>query len=297
MSNIFPYLAHLASTLMFATASQMYAHYSKRFSPLWMNSWKAAVSLLGSIAVVAMVFGFREHPVASLLTIAASGLVGLFLADLFILKSFARIGPARTLVFYGFHPIITGVGGYVLFNQNFNFAKLIALIFFLGCLFSFSLERYRESGKWEIAGILGAFLGVSLDAIGVLLSRHAFDSAPSMDPIEGHLYRCLGACAGFFIVGRIQPFGFISHFKELKRSFQFLVLFGSFLGTFVSLWLALYAVQRAHLATLSAISITGPMFAALLESFLQKRRPSKYLVISLVFFCLGAFTLYTIGDS
>ena len=297
MSDPLPYLAHLASTLMFATAGQMYAHYSKRFSALWMNAWKAAVSLGGSLIVVALLYGFRSLPWAALLSITVSGIMGLLVADLFILRSFARIGPARTLVFYGFHPLLTGVGSYFLFAQEFNFSKLIALVFFLGCLFTFSLERYRESGRWELSGILGALLGVSLDAFGVLLSRHAFEAAPLMEPIEGHLYRCFGAGIGFFLLSLWKPYGFTRHFRELSQSARFWIVFGSFLGTFVSLWLALYAVQRAHLATLSAISISGPMFAALLESILHRKRPSKYLLISLLCFCAGAFTLYFLGDT
>ncbi len=237
----------------------------------------------------------------SFLVLILSGVIGLGIGDLFLLGAFVRIGVSRTLMLYGFQPLLLGLGASLFFDQSFDTRRLVAIAFLIGCLFIFSLERYRETKSWEIRGLVMALIGVSMDSAGVLLTRYAFEHSPLTQPLEGHFIRCVGALLSYAAVAflihtrrwwtkssdRTPVIGLIENFKRFDSKSRALLLLGCFGGTYLSLCLYLTAIQIGHLASISAIAITGPMFAALLEALLLKRRPSPYLLVAFALFASG----------
>ena len=154
-----------------------------------------------------------------------------------------------------------------------------------------SYEKFKEVGHWEIRGFLLALAAVSMDAVGILTTRMGFDLSPQIQPLEGHFYRSLGACVGFFIVQFFYPIRLIKNFVTLSKKSKAMVLSASFLGTFLSLWASFIALQKGHIATLTAVNITSPFLATLFESIYFKKRPTIYLVIAFVLFVFGFIIL------
>jgi drug/metabolite transporter (DMT)-like permease len=304
---LLPYLLTLGAALSFSSASLIFAKFSRSVSVIWMNAAKAFVAMLLLIVTLPILFWFqgqtsweapKELAIGLLLL---SGFIGLGVGDLFLLDAFIRIGVSRTLMLYGFQPLLLGLTGLLLFDQSFDSRRLIAIVFLIGCLVVFSLEKYRESKSWEIRGLFMAIVGVSMDSAGVVLTRIAFESSPHTQPLEGHLIRCVGALAAYVLIAafihgrrylsgsaeRTPVIGLFTNFLRFDGKSRALILLGCFAGTYLSLCLYLTAIQIGHLASISAIAITGLMFAALLESLLNKKRPSKYLGIAFCFFIAG----------
>ena len=69
------------------------------------------------------------------------------------------------------------------------------------------------------------------------------------------------------------------------------IILGSLAGTYLSLLLYLTAVSRGKLGVISAVTVTGPMFAGLFECFRSKKWPTPYLLIALIFFG-GGFIVF-----
>jgi drug/metabolite transporter (DMT)-like permease len=281
----------LGATLVFATASLVYAEYSRKVSVLWMNCFKACVCLGALTITVPLMGGWNAISPFSLGALALSGLVGLNIADLFLLTAFTKLGAARTLILFGFQPLIVGVGAYYLFGQSIEGERFIAIIFLIGCLFTFSLERFRAEKRWEVAGLAFALIGVALDSCGILLTRSAFEASPGINAIEGNFWRSLGAVAGFAVMSRVRPIPLIKGLTQWPVKTRAIIIAAAFAGTFLSLSLYLTAVRIGHLASLAGIAITGPMFATFLESVVHKKWPSKYLIIALCFFLAGFYFL------
>lgn len=149
----------------------------------------------------------------------------------------------------------------------------------------------KKNGQWALKGTLCAALAISLDGIGVGLTRFGFSQSPEINPIEANIYRILGALFIFMILSRFLEFNLKNNFKSLKLKERYLVIIGSVTGTFLSLWLYLSAIEYGHLASLSALTATGPFFASLFESIYHRTWPSKYWWCSVVFFLLGFFLL------
>lgn len=108
-----------------------------------------------------------------------------------------------------------------------------------------------------------------------------------IDPIEGNFFRCLGASTGFLVLNLFKPLRITDLWLDLSKKSRWVIVFASLSGTFLSLLLYLSAVRIGHLATVSGIAITGPLFAGIIECLTQRRWPSRYLIMSFLLFAVG----------
>lgn len=281
------YLYALSANFCFALASQVFTHYSRKISAFWMNAYKALIALVCFAVAVLYLGGFRGVELTYGAAFFLSGALGLGLGDCFLLSAFREIGPGRTMLLFGFQPVIVGIMGFFFFGQTLNAEKFSAIAFFILCLVTISTESFRKDRNYQLKGISFAFLGMVFDALGVMLTRLSFDNNPGLGVMEGNFYRCIGAVAFFMIFGRFLKLEFLSRLKSFSPRSLLIVTFGSVMGTFVSLAFFLKAVQSAHLATLSGIAITGTIFSSLFECILERKWPSRYFLLSFVFFLLG----------
>lgn len=280
----------LISNLCFSFGSQFFAHYAKRFSSLWMNTLKATIACLcfAFYLIIIKDFAFIESKTFSVLFL--SGFIGLGIGDIFLLEAFSRLGPSRTLMLFSFNPLIVGILSFFLFGQIIPLYKLYAIFFFIICLFLFSLEGKKKQGSWEVKGLLFALLGISLDALGIILTKQAFEWEPSIHSIKANFLRCIGALIAYFLIRFYTPINLLSKLKKLDFKALFWIILACFLGTFLSLSLYLYAIQQTNtLASITALSITGVLFSSSFEYIWKKELPSKYFWLSLVSFTIGMF--------
>src|SRR5690606_23955140 len=158
--------------------------------------------------------------------------------------------------------------------QGISTEKFFAIIFLIGCLFIFSLEKFKSSGKWEFKGLLLGLAAVMIDGIGLIITRMGFDISPQVTALEGHFYRCVGASVGFLLLQPFFPFGFLKNFSKLSTKSKLLALSGGVLGAFLSLWAYFVAIQKGHLASVTAVTITAPFLATVFECAYYRKKPS-----------------------
>lgn len=287
------YVFALGSSLCFTTASLVFADVSRRVSPLWMNVTKALVAWVCFALAVSVLGAWSATPALSSLALLASGAVGLAIGDIFLLTAYARMGAARTLILFGFQPLFIGLASYVFFHQELSPLRFLSILFFIGCVVVFSLERYRQDGTWELWGLAAALVAVLFDNTGVLLSRYAFEHAPEMSAFQANLLRCTGALFLFTGLSGFTPVHLRRGWIDLSRPARWGVIIASMVGCFVSLFLYLTAVKIGHLASIAALAGAGPILSAALECAWQRKRPSVYLVIALTLFMFGFYLLNT----
>lgn len=288
-----PYIYALAANLSFAVGVQFLTHYARRISAMWVNSFKAIVAALLFAATILVQGGFHHIQPGYAALFMLSGMIGLGLADLLIIKAFALMGPGRTMMLFGFQPLVIGTVSYFAFGQALDPRKVYAILFFIVCLYIFSLESFRKHGHWNVRASLYALGGVAFDGIGVLITRCAFDGSPGISTTEGNLYRAAGALLLFAGISALRPFGFREGFGRLGRSGLLWITAGSVAGTYLSLMFYLNAIRYAGaLAAVSGIAITGTIFASVFECVLERRAPSRYLAAAFLFFLAGMALLF-----
>lgn len=288
------YFFAAAAAIVFSTASFVFTDYSRKISSLWMSFFKTVVCCV-LFGVSTLLFSkWVDVPMEVVAALMVSGAIGLGLGDLFLLSAYARIGPGRTLMLFGFQPLFIGVASWYVFHQELNAYRLTAIVFFVMCLFLFSLERFKEHGKWEVLGLLAALTGVVCDDMGVLLSRWSFETVKELGPLQANVIRCGGALLFYIIANPFLKTRLIYHFKQLKTIDRTKVILASAGGTFVSLILYLTAIRVGHLASVAAVGVIGPLFTMTVECVLDKRWPSKYLWAALTSFLCGFYLLVVI---
>lgn len=281
------YFYALGASLSFSTASLVFAAYAKNISSVWMNYFKTTVCFICFSLCMVFFVQWQALPWAVVGALLLSGILGLGLGDLFLLKAYARMGAGRTLILFGFQPMILGISSWYLFSQPFSFYKLLAVLFFLICLYLFSLEKFKEHGHWEVTGLLAALLGVVFDNSGILLTRWSFDAAPEVSVLQVNFIRTFGALGFYMTFNPFLKSGLLRNFLALSHQQKWVITVASTAGTFVSLLLYLSAVRVAHLASLSAIGVFGPLYSTSLECFIYRKKPSWYLILAAMSFVIG----------
>lgn len=281
-------LLAICSNICFASASIGFTHYSAKISPKWMNYVKAVIATLG-FTLVCLVFDlWQKLPQNAWLMLIMSGLVGLGFGDIFLLKAFTHLGSGRVLMIFGFQPLLLGFVASHLFHQEFSMTKFIAVIFLILCLFSFSLESFKTKGHWDVPGLTYAIIGVSMDGIGVLLSRSAFELAPNLSPFYANWLRGVAATTAFAIWSLMsKDLRILPTWKSQNPKDRLYIFLSGFGGTFLSLSFYLMAVKTGHLASISAIAGTAPLFASAIDFLRGRSKPNPYFWFGLIFFIIG----------
>lgn len=296
MSDYSAYFLALTAATLFSGASVIFAQYSVSHSSLWMNYIKNLVAGLCFLFAAGLSIFFWGEDIlsvttASLAFLLVSGALGLAIGDFFLFKAYARLGSARTIMIFSFSPLFLSIEGFLFFGQSLSAKQGVALFFMMACAWTLSLERFRSHGTWEWKGILFAVLGVALDNAGVVLSRFAFDQSPALSPFSANAIRCVGAALPLYIGIRLAGVRGMGQLFELPRRQLGLVVFASFMGTFLSLSCWLTALKIGHIGSLAGVGSFNPVAASLWEWLLLRKRPTPLLILALLLFLIGFFTL------
>lgn len=290
MSSFSVYILALAANLFFSTASLVFSVYAKKFSAWWINQVKVAIAIL-LFGAATWYTGLTPISVTAFSFLMLSGFIGLCIGDLFLFRAYTTLGAGRSLVLFSFQPLLLGVYGWFFLSQTFNTSQTLAVLCMVACLGVFLLERNKLTGHWDLRSFMWAFAGIALDAIGVMLTRQAYELTPAMETMQVNLIRCAGAMLGFLI---IRPKGLVQVVRDIavmKPREKFLVIIACVCGTFISLSLYLTALKYAHVASLTAVAITGPVWVSLLECLWEKKLPNRYLTTAFLFFILGFYLM------
>jgi drug/metabolite transporter (DMT)-like permease len=291
LNNFQVYALAVGSNLTFATAGMVFSIYARRFSSLWISQIKVWVALLAFI--VAMLVSGQYVPVGPFAWgyLLLSGCVGLCIGDFFLFRAFATLGAGRSLVLFSCQPLILGIYGYFILDQIFTLNQTLAVICMIICVFMFMLERNKMTGSWDFKSFIWAFLGICLDALGIMLTRSAYEYAPELETFQVNTIRCIGAVMAFILLSPKSNLQTITELLSLRKREQSLVATASLFGCFVSLSLYLAALKYAHVGTLTAISITGPVWVSLLECVYYRKWPNFILLTAFAFFITGFYLM------
>lgn len=291
MSSLEVYALAFGANLSYSTASMVFSLYARRFSSMWINQVKVLVAFISFLT--AMVLTNKIVPInasgASLLVL--SGFVGLCMGDVFLYRAFITLGPARSLVLYSFQPLMLGLYGYFFLGQLFSLNQTLSVVCMIICIFIFMLERNKMTGTWDFKSFTWAFLGISFDALGMMLTREAYELNPNLETFQVNVIRALGALTGFLIISPKSYFNLAGDLKLLRKRDLSLLIGACLCGGFLSLTLYLAALKHAHVGTLTAIAITGPVWVSLLESIYHKKWPNLYLIMAFSFFLTGFYLM------
>lgn len=258
-----------------------------------MNTFKAVVAT-PSFWLACLLFGLNPFnlPLQVWIVLFISGGLGLAIGDIFLMRSYAQLGPGRTLMIFAFQPLVLAGADWLFFEERLRPILFLALLCLIGCVLMLSLESSRSGrGHWSVKSFGAAALAASFDAGGIALTKEAFRDQPGMHSFEANAVRCLGALIVLYFINQKAKMGFRQNFKKLTKSDKTLAIVASFFGVFMSLTFWLRAISLGKLGVISAVGGIGPLYTSALEAIIDRRMPRKPFFAALAFFILGFLIL------
>jgi drug/metabolite transporter (DMT)-like permease len=228
------------TALSFESASKKSSSYSVNIVRLFM-----AIFLLGFYTLFKDGFFIATTiPLEAAVILAASGIVGLTLGDMFLFEAFVTIGARITMLLMSLVPPVTALLSFIFLGEALSLMHLLGMIVTLFGIAIVILDRKEKTSfkiKHSLSGIFFALGGVIGQAGGLILSKLAmqsFDNAFAATQI-----RCI---AGFF--GLLVIYFFSKRLKQTINLFKnrtavVLTSVGAFFGPFLGVAFSLLAVH------------------------------------------------------
>ncbi|MCC6127274.1 MAG: DMT family transporter [Pirellulales bacterium] len=178
--------------------------------------------------------------------LAISGVLGYFVCDILVIKSFLVIGPRLTLLLQSITPVLVAILGYYYFEESLGAVNLLGMAVTLAGIVWVILER-PESPK-EIhhrkdfsSGVVMAIAAAVIGGLSTLLAKKGI--GPGDDPLAATQIRILAALLCYPpMLTLLRRWGQIGRGLRHAEAMKIL-LFGTVLGPVLGMSLFMYALQ------------------------------------------------------
>lgn len=191
--------------------------------------------------------------------LSASGIAGLTLGDMCLLKAFVLVGSRISALIMAFVPMLSALISWVFLGELLNLQDQAGMLLTTTGIVMVVMRRPngKARNKYPLKGLLLALGGAIGQSVGLVFSKFGMGS---YDAFAANHIRLLAALAGFAVIflvtGRwrgVLPA--VGH-----RSGMGFATLGSFFGPFVGVSLSLYAVQHTQVGVAATIIALVPVF-------------------------------------
>ncbi len=211
--------------------------------------------------------------ISSFLYLAASGIIGFFLADIFIFHSFVALGPRETLVIMTLSPIFAALLSWLFLGETLAPLQITGVLLTIGgVMWVIYAERQpkKEGHRDYRKGVVVAFLGAAAQAGAMVLSKQGLTEG--VHPISANIIRITFGLLGLAVFMMIRR-RFVSDFRKMADRKAFLLIgAGALVGPVLGIILALYALTLAPVGIVTTLMQTSPIMLLPVDKFLFKRK-------------------------
>lgn len=213
-----------------------------------------------------------------------SGIVGFFLGDLFLFKSYTIIGSRTSQLVMSLAPMITAIIGWFFLHEILSIKSILGIVVSVtGIIIVVAGKKMKLNVP--IRGFLYALGGALGQAIGLILSKKGMGN---YDAIAATQIRAIIGFAAFAILVT-----FMNRWKKVllattEKTGMKATAIGAIFGPFVGVALSLYAVQHTETGIASALMALTPIFIIVPSAIMFKEKITARQVIGAVISIIGA---------
>lgn len=221
------------------------------------------------------------------LWLGLSGIVGFFLGDLFLFKSYILIGSRTSQLVMSLAPMITAVIGWFFLQEILSPKSIAGIVVSVGGIM-IAVAGKKLKLNIPLRGFLYALGGVLGQAVGLILSKKGMGD---YDPIAATQIRAIFGFVAFALL--------VTFVGRWRRVFMTLrdntgmkaITIGTVFGPFIGVSLSLYAVQHTETGIASALMALTPIFIIIPTAIMFKEKITARQVIGAII-SIGGATIF-----
>lgn len=213
-----------------------------------------------------------------------SGIVGFFLGDLFLFKSYTIIGSRTSQLVMSLAPMITAIIGWFFLQEILSFQSILGIVVSItGIMIAVAGKKLKLNVPLQ--GFLYALGGAMGQAVGLILSKKGMGD---YDALAATQIRAIVAFAAFAILVTFMKRWERVLFTIRDKKGMKATTIGAIFGPFIGVALSLYAVQHTSTGIASALMALTPIFIIVPSAIMFKEKITAPQVIGAVISIIGA---------
>jgi len=277
-SSAIGWAASLGAAFTWSFSVMMYRKWGVGRSATWLNLFKGTVALVFFGAAAAISGGFGIISMNVLMTLAVSGIVGVFIGDSAFFAALIRVGGTLTSAIQCLAPSLTAVLAWLFLGETLRPAQILGLVITSTCLALLVISEARIARRVDkqvvakngyfFVGIVFALVAAVSQAAGAVIARPAIDGLSPFISASLRLWAPVLFLLGWQIY---KNRGFFPTVRTLVRGHGIIPMaMASFAGTFLGLTLMMYGMANAPLGVALALSSTYPVWILMGEYIVGK---------------------------
>ena len=279
----------LIGSALYGLSVVVYRSQASEINPVAVSSIKMWVALPFMTIMTLLLPGLEAAflPMATIMLLSISVLLGAVFGDTIYLWSQERIGVSYAFPIAMSFPIITFFLTVWFLDEPLILSRLVGAIIAVIGIVLISNEQNRNQKdsetpvKLDILGILGAVVTAFLYAIGTTVLQVGIEG---VDPIAGNLIRTIVGSIAFIPMVAVAQLGGM---KLISQKAIVRVIIAGFFGMAVGSLLYVAAVAIVGAAIMSVLSSTAPLFAVPVSVFILKEKLTTVAGIGILATIIG----------
>lgn len=213
-----------------------------------------------------------------------SGIVGFFLGDLFLFKTYTIIGSRTSQLVMSLAPMITAVIGWFFLSEYLTPKSIAGIVVSVtGIMIAVAGKKLRLDVP--VKGFLYAIGGALGQAVGLILSKKGMGD---YDAIAATQIRAIFGFAAFALLVT-----FMRRWRKVilatgERKSMNAITIGAMFGPFIGVSLSLFAVKHTETGIASALMALTPIFIIIPSAIMFKEKITARQVTGAVISIIGA---------
>jgi drug/metabolite transporter (DMT)-like permease len=294
-------LLALATAFCWAQNSLIYSYVGKQISSATTAHIRLWIALPMIIAVHMVFEGTpvpQNIPLQAYILIGLSGILGFFVADLFIFSGFVTLGARQTMVIMTTSPIVGAILSWVFYQEILKPLQiagiLLTLLGVIWVVIADGSNKGTNTQKSYALGILAAFGGAITQAMAMVLAKAGM-TAYEVSPISANVIRISAGLFGLAVFAMARG-GFAKDFGKFQgkagHKALILITLAAIVGPVLGIILNLQALTMAPVGVVTTLSQTTPIILIPLEVYFMKRPVSRSVVLGTLMAIAGTALLF-----
>ena len=233
--------------------------------------------------------------------LAVSGVVGFFIGDVFLFRSFLLIGPRLSLLVMSTWPAMSVLLGWLFLSERLTGLQMSGMLLtLLGILVVVSERQPRRPGQEKtrrvsIVGVLFAFVGAVGQSVGLLLSKVGMlppGAVEQYDEFASNQIRAIAAIVAYAVLFCVlRRWRKLGHGLTQPKPMAILGL-GAVVGPFVGVVLSLVALRYIASGMAATLMAMAPVLIIPFSIIILHEKVSRRAVLGAAIAVAGVLVLF-----